>query len=134
MTADSTAIFAAPPTPRHATSCAGKHRKKLGWIENPPTNEPPPECVAELGPLPGAKPAPEVSALLPSDPKVHTGAATAAEAEEDDEFLRTRRRNWARLYVFRPARLSNTIDHDTTYTSLLATQHNCRRSGSHSRL
>ena len=97
MTTDSTAIFAAPPTPRHATSCAGKHRKKLGWIENPPTNEPPPECVAELGPLPGAKPAPEVSALLPGDPKVHTGAATAAEAEEDDEFLRTRRHNWARL-------------------------------------
>ena len=46
-------------------------RKKLGWIENPPTNEPPPECVAELRPLPGAKPAPEVSALLPDDPRVH---------------------------------------------------------------
>ena len=72
-------------------------RKKVGWIENPPTNEPPPECVAQLGPLPGAKPAPEVSALLPGDPKVRTAVATAAAEEEDDEFLRTRRRNWARL-------------------------------------
>jgi len=72
-------------------------RKKVGWIENPPAKEPPPESIAELESPAGAESAPAVTALLPGDPKVRTGVATAAREEEDDEFLRTRRRNWARL-------------------------------------
>jgi len=72
-------------------------RKKVGWIEVPPVKEPPPQSVVESQPLPGPEPAPEVSALLSADPKVHTTATIAAqEVDDDDEFQRKRRRNWAR--------------------------------------
>jgi hypothetical protein len=70
--------------------------KKVGWIEDPPVKEPPPPSVAQLGSPARAEAAAEVSTSLPGDPKVHTGAATAAEQAQDDEFLRKRRRNWAR--------------------------------------
>ena len=71
--------------------------KKVVWIEDPPVKEPPPESITQLGSPARAEAAAEVSTSLPGDPKVHTGAATAAEEEEPDEFLRKRRRNWARL-------------------------------------
>ena len=68
-------------------------RKKVGWIEDPPAKEPPPESVAQSQALPE----PEVAALLPDDPKVHTTVTIGAQEEQDDEFQRKRRRNWARL-------------------------------------
>jgi len=51
-------------------------RKKVGWIDNPPVKEPPPQSVAQLGSPARAEAAAEVSTSLPGDPKVHTGAAT----------------------------------------------------------
>jgi hypothetical protein len=49
--------------------------KKVGWIDDPPVKEPPPQSVAQLGSPAAAEAAAEVSTSLPGDPKVHTGAA-----------------------------------------------------------
>ena len=70
-------------------------RKKVGWIEDHPVKEPPPESMAASQSLRG--PGPAVPALLPADPQVPTTATSAAVEEEDDEFQRKRRRNWAKL-------------------------------------
>lgn len=72
-------------------------RKKVGWIQNPPVKEPPPQSVTPLESLRGTESAPALTALSPGDPKVHTTATVTAQEEEDDDFQRQRRRNWARL-------------------------------------
>jgi transposase-like zinc-binding protein/putative transposase len=67
-------------------------RKKVGWIEKPPVHEPPPETFTAAGPpLPGTElrgPAPTSTSPLP---------ARTGPQEEESNFLKERKRNWARL-------------------------------------
>ena len=65
-------------------------RKRVGWIEAPPVKEPPPKAFTPFSPSPavvggrgGTAPAPEPKRLVAS--------------EEESEFTRDRRRNWAKL-------------------------------------
>ena len=65
-------------------------RKRVGWIEAPPVNEPPLEALTPFGASPavtggrgGTRPAPE--------------SKQSAASEEESELAATRRRNWARL-------------------------------------
>ena len=71
-------------------------RRKLGWIQNPPVHEPPPEPI----PLPAAAaissqpvPAPPSPVLPPARPS----ARSASPQQEDSPLLRKRKRSWAKL-------------------------------------
>ena len=70
-------------------------RRRLDWIEHPPTRKPPPQY----------RPAPEIHPPLPAataaQPPPDTEATRPARPEREDEnvapFVEERRRNWARL-------------------------------------
>jgi hypothetical protein len=69
-------------------------RGKLGWLRDPPVHEPPPELLSPSA-LPGALPAPSprVVSYEPAAPST----PTLSPQEEDSEFVRSRRRGWAKL-------------------------------------
>jgi hypothetical protein len=69
-------------------------RRKLGWLRDPPVDEPPPELLSPSA-LPGALPAPS-PCLLPCG-QTSLLAPTLSPQEEDSEFARGRRRGWAKL-------------------------------------
>ena len=72
-------------------------RKKVGWIDDPPVKEPPPESIPVTELLPELEPSHPPPGGQPSDQRPDTGSSLEKEDGEEDEFLRTRRRNWAKL-------------------------------------
>jgi len=77
-------------------------RKKLGWIDQPPVKEPPREWSAESSAQPDSLQAPQVAlgASMPlcGDRQVHSRPPICAPAQdEDDDFLRARKRGWATM-------------------------------------
>jgi hypothetical protein len=65
-------------------------RKRVGWIESPPVNKPPPEAFA---PLPSDPPAERAEAQHRSPPP----ANPSSPSDEESDFSKKRRSNWARL-------------------------------------
>ena len=75
-------------------------RRKAGWIQNPPVHTPPPEMIplqAATAIPPHTEPTPP--SQLPPSPSPSAGPAppSGASPQEDSEFLRKRKRSWARL-------------------------------------
>jgi hypothetical protein len=78
-------------------------RRKLGWIQNPPVHKPPPQFVPapaaalELQ-LPSIPSPPEFpGALFPTISSPASSSPPDSEAQVEPEFLRKRKRSWARL-------------------------------------
>jgi hypothetical protein len=71
-----------------------RSRRRLGWIEHPPTRKPPPQYGPALEihpPLPSSStaPSPQTKPLRPGHPE--------RDDQSDAPFAEERRRNWARL-------------------------------------
>ena len=77
-------------------------RLKAGWIKAPPVKEPPPESLPppklplELEP-PLTTPQDILPPPQPTPPPPHPQGTPASDDPEDGDFLRARKRNWARL-------------------------------------
>ncbi|MBI4583967.1 MAG: transposase [Planctomycetes bacterium] len=75
-------------------------RKKLGWIQNPPVHQPPPEALPAAAIPLSRELSPPSSSQLPflgtSAPRGPT-AAPGPDHPEDSEFSRNRRRSWGKL-------------------------------------
>jgi len=65
-------------------------RKKAGWIERPPVDGPPRSTFGAAA-LPAQSPPAPVSAPVPAPP------GRGGSREEESDFLKSRKRNWARL-------------------------------------
>jgi hypothetical protein len=78
-------------------------RRKLGWIQHPPVHAPPPESLPapallphlDLAPLSSQPPSPGTSA--PAGPATSPNSPDPSPQEEDSQFLRNRKRSWAKL-------------------------------------
>ena len=65
-------------------------RKRVGWVEAPPLKEPPAEALA---PLPPAPPAPRAAGQHILPPPANRNPPS----DDENDFTKKRRRNWARL-------------------------------------
>ena len=72
-------------------------RKKAGWIHELQLKEPPPESLPAKKLLPALEPPHQAPGRRPSQERPDTGPRLQEEGPQDDEFLRTPRRNWAKL-------------------------------------
>ena len=83
-------------TVRSYGALSATFRKRSGWIQQPPTDEPPRLAIA--GP-PGVshpeppRPPPPLDSPLTSRP----GSASCPQHDEDSDFIRPRKRGWAKL-------------------------------------